>query len=212
MENVGRHPADPSLKPMLIISAIFHGALAATVLVSTFMAGRGENWAGSTGGGAVTVGLVGSVPAIPLPKPDTITESRVVDESKGLYKSEPPPKPVPPPPTSQPIPEFTHDKAPAIVPSKPSKVLETPNVPPPTNAVPYGGDGTPALPYSSTFSAPGWRARRLGYGLAPAVVTSARNTLGMWTLCAIASAAPGCNPWWILPFVSRRAPPSRSQF
>jgi periplasmic protein TonB len=162
MENAVRHPADPSLKPMLIISAIFHGALAATVLVSTLMAGRGENWAGSTGGGAVTVGLVGSVPAIPLPKPDAITESRVVDESKGLYKAEPPLKPVPPPPTSQPIPEFTHDKTPAIVPSKPSKVLETPNVPPPTNAVPYGGGGTPALPYSSTFSAPGGAQGGLG--------------------------------------------------
>ena len=28
MENVARHPTDPSLKPMLIISAVFHGALA----------------------------------------------------------------------------------------------------------------------------------------------------------------------------------------
>jgi protein TonB len=153
MENAARHPGDPSLKPMLIWSAAFHGALAATMLVSTLISNnKGENWAGSAGGAAVTVGLVGSVPAIPLPKPDAITESRVVDESKGLYKEEPKPKPLPPPPTAEAIPEFKTEKKPTIVPSKPSKILEAPNVPPPTNAIPYGGGGTPALPYSSTFA------------------------------------------------------------
>lgn len=156
MENVARHPGDPSLKPMLIISAAFHGALALAMLVSTIISGHGDTWSGSAGGGAaVSVGLVGSVPAIPLPKPDAITENRVVDESKGLYKEEPKPKQVPIPPTALQIPEFKKEKTPTIVPSKPSKVLESPDVPPPTNAVPYGGGGGPALPYSSTFSAPG---------------------------------------------------------
>lgn len=163
MENTARHPGDPSLKPMLIWSVVFHGALAATMLVSTIISNRkGENWTGSTGGAAVTVGLVGSVPAIPLPKPEAITESRVVDESKGLYKEEPKPKPIAPPPTSIALPEVTHDKTPKIVPSKPSKVLETPNVPPPTNAIPYGGGGAPALPYSSTFSTPGGTQGAMG--------------------------------------------------
>jgi protein TonB len=161
METAGRHPGDPSLKPMLIWSAVFHGALAATMLVSTLISNKGESWAGSSGGGAVTVGLVGSVPAIPLPKPDAVTESRVVDESKGLFKEEPKPKP-PPPPTSEAIPEFKHEKTPTIVPSKPSKILETPNVPPPTNAIPYGGGGAPALPYSSTFSQPGGTQGAMG--------------------------------------------------
>src|SRR5579863_8036427 len=100
MENATHHPGDPSLKPMLIWSLVFHGALAATMLVSTLVSGHGDTWAGSSGGGSVTVGLVGSVPAIPLPKPEAITESRVVDESKGLYKEEPKPKPLPPPPTA----------------------------------------------------------------------------------------------------------------
>jgi protein TonB len=158
MENVARHPADPSLKPMLIISAVFHGALAAAMLVSTIISGHGETWSGSEGGGAVTVGLVGSVPAVPLPKPDAITENRVVDESKGLYKEEPKPKSVTPPPSAEAIPEFKREKTPTIVPSKPSKVLENPNIPPPTNAVPYGGGGAPALPYSSNFSAAGGAA------------------------------------------------------
>ena len=44
---------------------------------------RGENWGGP--GGSVTVGLVGNVPAIPLPHPDISTTSRVVDNTKGLY-------------------------------------------------------------------------------------------------------------------------------
>ena len=156
MENTARHPGDPSLKPMLLWSAVFHGALAATMIVSTIISNhKGENWAGSAGGAAVSVGLVGSVPAIPLPKPDAITESRVVDESKGLYKAEPKPKELPPPPTADAIPEFKTEKKPTIVPSKPSKILETPNVPPPTNAVPYGGSGPPSLPYQSTFTQPG---------------------------------------------------------
>jgi protein TonB len=158
MENVARHPGNPSLKPMLIISAVFHGALAAAMLVSTIISSHGDTWSGSAGGGAISVGLVGSVPAIPLPKPDTITESRVVDESKGLYKEEPKPKALPIPPSAIPIPDFKRDKTPVIVPSRPSKVLENPNVPPPTNAVPYGGGGAPALPYSSTFSAAGGAA------------------------------------------------------
>jgi periplasmic protein TonB len=162
METAGRHPGDPSLKPMLIWSAAFHGALAATMLVSTLISNnKGENWAGSAGGAAVTVGLVGSVPAIPLPKPDAITESRVVDESKGLYKEEPKPK-LPPPPTADAIPEFKTEKKPTIVPSKPSKILETPNVPPPTNAVPFGGGGAPALPYSSTFAQQGGSQGAIG--------------------------------------------------
>ena len=155
MANAAHHPGDPSLKPMLVWSAVFHAALAATMLVSTLVSQKGDNWAGSTGGGTISVGLVGSVPAIPLPKPEVTSESRVVDESKGLFKEEPKPKPVAPPPTSVPIPDFKHEKTPAIVPSKPSKVLESPDVPPPTNAVPYGVGGAPSLPYSSSFSAPG---------------------------------------------------------
>ncbi len=50
-------------------------------------------------------GLVGNVPAIPLPHPDVSTTSRVVDNTKGLYKAEPP-KIEPPPPDALPIPKF----------------------------------------------------------------------------------------------------------
>jgi TonB family protein len=147
MEYAQRHPGDPSLKPRLMLSFAFHGALAAAVVISTFVASRGENWGGAGGGEAVSVGLVKSLPAIPLPKPNAVTENRVVDESKGLYKEEPKPKAVVIPPDATPIPVFKNEK-PKLVPSKPSKVLEN-NVVPPPNAVPYGGGGAPDLPYSN---------------------------------------------------------------
>jgi protein TonB len=145
MEYSAQHPADPSLKGKLVWSAIFHAALAGTMLVSAVMQNRGNNW-GGVGGGSVTVGIVGSMPGIPLPKPAAVTESRVVDTTKGLYKTEPKPKDVPPPPDAHSIPAFDKNKPP-VVPSHPSKVLED-KTPPPSNAVPYGGGGSPALPYS----------------------------------------------------------------
>ena len=48
----------------------------------------GDNWGGP--GGSITVGIVGNVPAIPLPHPEVESPNRVVDESKGLFKAEPP--------------------------------------------------------------------------------------------------------------------------
>lgn len=150
MELIARHPGEVSLKPMLLVSAIFHGGIAATLIISTMLSGKGESW-GGTGGGAVSVGMVRSLPAIPLPRPDAQTPNRVVDESKGLYKSEPKPVVIPPA-NAEPIPDF---KKPAkIVPSHPSKVLED-TTPPPPNAVPYGNGGAPTLPYSPSFTVAG---------------------------------------------------------
>ncbi|MFZ0821415.1 MAG: energy transducer TonB [Candidatus Acidiferrales bacterium] len=145
MEFSAQHPADPSLKGTLVVSAFFHAALAGTLVVSAVIQHRGNNW-GGVGGESVEVGIVGHMPGIPLPKPAAVTESRVVDETKGLYKSEPKPKDVPPPPDAHSIPEFDKNKPP-VVPTHPSKVLED-NTPPPSNAVPYGSGGSPALPYS----------------------------------------------------------------
>ena len=95
--------------------------------------------------------LWAKVPTIPLPKPDAVTESRVVDTSKGLYKAEPPPKPKEEP-DAQKIPEFKEEKQPHYI-TPPSKILED-KTPPPPNAIPYGGGGTPALPYSSSQQQP----------------------------------------------------------
>ena len=141
------HPGVPSLKKPLMWSVVCHLALFGLLTLSTIYSHSGEMWGSSGGDGAVSVGLVARVPGVTLPRPEAVTQSQVVDTSKGLYKSEPPPKPQPIAPDVQKIPEFKKEKAPHIV-SRPSKVFED-KTPPPTNAVPYGGGGAPALPYSS---------------------------------------------------------------
>lgn len=135
---------DESLKRFFYASIIFHSLLVVVVAVSTYFSHTGESWGGP--GGSVTVGLVGSVPAIPLPQPEVVSPNRVVDESKGLFKSEPQPKPKPEP-EATPIPKFERNKPPKYI-TRPSKVLENPT-PPPPNAVPYGGGGTPSIPVTS---------------------------------------------------------------
>jgi periplasmic protein TonB len=135
---------EENFKRPMTLSIAFHAALGTLMVVSTVYSHRGENWGGP--GGAITVGLVGSVPGVPLPKPDVESASRVVDESKGLYKSEPQPK-TPPPTDATPIPKFERNKPPKYV-TRPSRTLENPT-PPPSNAVPYGGGGAPTVPYTS---------------------------------------------------------------
>ena len=152
MAYVPHHPGAESLKKPLFWSVIFHGLLFGSLTVSTIYSHRGDMWGSAGGGdGSVSVGLVAKLPGIMLPRPDVVTQSQVVDTTKGLYKAEPPkPQPKEIPPDVKKIPEFTKDKTPKIV-SRPSKVFED-KTPPPTNAVPYGQGGAPALPYSSTFA------------------------------------------------------------
>jgi protein TonB len=143
------HPAqlDPnSLKRPLLFSIGFHALLLFAILASAGLNRQGENWGGAGGGGAITVGLVGSVPGVTLPRPEVVTNNRVVDETKGLYKAEPE-KPVPLPPNATEIPKFEKNKPPKYITPK-SRLLENPATPPP-NAIPYGQGGTPAVPYSS---------------------------------------------------------------
>jgi protein TonB len=134
-----------SLKGPAVLSVIFHAAIFTAVGFLTYHH-QGENWGGP--GGSISVGLVGSVPtpAVPMPPPDIVSESRVVDETKGLYKSEPPPPPIVEK-EAVPIPKFEKNKPEPKYVSKPSKLLEN-KQPPPPNAVPYGKGGSPNVPYS----------------------------------------------------------------
>ena len=140
------HPDSVSLKRPLVWSAVFHALIFSSLLVSTLVSHRGDMW-GSSGGGAVSVGLVARLPGITLPRPESVTTSQVVDTSKGLYKSLPEPKAEEVAPDVKPIPQFKKEKAPHYI-TRPSKVLED-KTPPPPNAIPYGQGGSPALPYSS---------------------------------------------------------------
>jgi protein TonB len=135
---------EAGLSRPLTFSLLFHGGLLTLLVTSGFYSHRGDSWGGP--GGAISVGIVGSVPGVPMPRPEVETPNRVVDESKGLYKSEPQPK-VQPPVDATPIPKFERNKPPKYV-TRPSKVLENPT-PAPANAVPYGGGGAPTVPYTS---------------------------------------------------------------
>jgi periplasmic protein TonB len=139
-----------ALTSFVVYSLLLHAAVAAFVGVRTYLDKSGDNWGGP--GGSVTVGLVGNVPAIPLPQPEVQTPNQVVDDTKGLFKAEPkaPPKPEP---DAVPIPKFEKNKPPKYV-TRPSKVLEN-KVQPPPNAVPYGGGGAPSVPTSSPSFAVG---------------------------------------------------------
>src|SRR6202522_2709957 len=89
-----------SLKRPLWFSLAFHGALVLLFIGNAIYSRTGNDWGGP--GGAITVGVVGSLPAVPLPTPEISTPSRVVDESKGLYKAEPPEAPPIVPPNAVP--------------------------------------------------------------------------------------------------------------
>ncbi|HWX38280.1 MAG TPA: energy transducer TonB [Candidatus Sulfotelmatobacter sp.] len=183
MSYAPHHPGAASLKKPLFWSVAFHAALFGSLTVSTIYSHRGEMWGSAGGDGAVSVGLVARVPGVTLPRPDAVTQSQVVDTSKGLYKSEPPPKPQPIEPDVQKIPEFKKEKVPHIL-SHPSKVFED-KTPPPTNAVPYGQGGSPALPYSS-FAMSGPSQGGMGFsgpgggdfaGRFPSYVDAVRNRI-----------------------------------
>jgi protein TonB len=154
-------PRPESLSKPLALAIVLHVGLLAFVLAGNFFNSRENSWGGP--GGSINVGVVGSLPAIPLPTPDVQTASRVVDNSKGLYQTEPKAPVVAPDATE--IPKFLNNKPPKHVPpppkavensappqpkynSHPSRVLDTP-APPPPNAIPYGGNGSPAIPRSS---------------------------------------------------------------
>ncbi|HXW62040.1 MAG TPA: TonB family protein [Candidatus Acidoferrales bacterium] len=151
---------EANLSRFVFSSAVLHALLAAVVAIFAYVSTSGESWGGP--GGSVTVGLVGGVPAIPLPQPEVVSPNRVVDESKGLYKSEPQPKPRPEP-EATPIPKFERDKPPRFV-TRPSRTLEN-RTPPPPNAVPYGAGGTPMVPVTSfTIGSTGATAAGLAIG------------------------------------------------
>jgi TonB family protein len=177
------HPGADGLKKPFLWSVVFHALLFSSLVVSTIFSHRGDTWGGPGGGNSVSVGLVGSLPGVNLPRPEAVTTSRVVDTSKGLYKSEPQPKPKEVEPDTKKIPAFTKEKAPHYV-SRPSRLLED-NTPPPANAVPYGGGGSPALPYSQ-FSMNGATQGGMGFsgpgggdftGKFPSYVDAVRNRI-----------------------------------
>ncbi|MGC1188319.1 MAG: TonB family protein [Candidatus Acidiferrales bacterium] len=151
---------DGGLKQPLVWSTALHAALFGTVFLSAVFTHQGASWGGPGGDQGVTVGLVKSLPGIPLPRPEVVTTNRVVDTSKGLYKDEPKPKEQDT--TATQIPQFEKEKPPKYV-TRPSRPLPDESTPPP-NAIPYGGGGSPSVPYSTPMQLSGATAGGLQFG------------------------------------------------
>jgi TonB family protein len=139
-----------SLKKFLVYSGALHALAALAIAVSIYFQYNGNQWAGEGGdlGDSTKVKLVNSA-GIPMPTPHIPTDSQVVDLTHGVNDIEPPKLDQPPPDATK-LPTFDEKKKP-LPPSPKSKVF-TNKTPPPPNAAPYKGGGSPDIPtgYSQT--------------------------------------------------------------
>jgi len=133
-------------------SVLLHGALFTIVVLSPkLLFHLGPNWGSPTGGaGGISVKVVGSSSGIPLPTPPVVNEKAPANDSPGFYTSEKP-APTVPDKTAEPIPEkkAVIKKTPA--PKEKKATAPSPKAPPapepPSNAIPNGQGGRPALSY-----------------------------------------------------------------
>jgi len=131
-----------SLTKFIVYSGALHAIGALAIAVSIYFNFHGNQWAGEGGDlGGTKVNLV-SAAGIPMPRPVIPTESQVVDPTQGLHEIEPPKIEQPPVDVTK-LPQFKKDKP--LPPSHKSKIFDK-KMPPPPNAVPYGGGGSPDMP------------------------------------------------------------------
>jgi protein TonB len=81
-----------TLRKFLVYSVFLHGSLVLAIGLSAWYQYRGNQWnnAGGSQGNEVKVNLVDSA-GIPMPKPDVVTDSHVVNPTKALYQDTKPP-------------------------------------------------------------------------------------------------------------------------
>ena len=136
------------------MSAALHFSLLVILLISFPQDQRGETW-GGTGGSAIQVQAIRSLPGVPLPRPAVVTQSRVATESPGLHKA-PPERQVKreePAPKAAEIPRFGQEPERRTAPVQRAR-REEPTPPLTPGAIPSASAGPPALPYT-TFQAGG---------------------------------------------------------
>jgi len=131
-----------SLTKFIVYSGAVHALAALAIAASIYFQLNRNQWAGEGGDlGGTKVNLVSSA-GIPMPRPTIPTESQVVDPTQGLNAIEPP-KLDQPPPDAIKLPTFEKEKP--LPPSHKSKAFDK-KTPAPSNAVPYGGGGSPDIP------------------------------------------------------------------
>lgn len=131
-----------ALHALLFLTAIFY-----TVLRPHWGGGWGSNWGG---GEATRMGVVSSLPGVPLPVPMMATRTTLANENPGLYQSEPEPKPQPTTEHEVEIPKFQQEVKPEKA-IRVNKRIQKEPLEMPDNAVPFGLGGRP-LTGSTTFS------------------------------------------------------------
>src|SRR5215472_8654757 len=115
-------PNDLRLKKYLVRSVIFHVLLVAAIVSGTYFESQGALWGGvgSKASGGTKVNLV-STAGLPMPREETVTESKVVDPTQSLHKEDPKPKPPEPVKDATPIQKFEKEKP--LPPSRKSRIL-----------------------------------------------------------------------------------------
>ena len=145
------------LNKWVVASTALHGALGMVVLFapSLFSISSDASWGTNNGSGdGMNMRIVSNFSGIPLPSPPVVTENVAANESPGLSTSEPAPPPEPvkdavPIPDPKTVTKSRPQKQ-AAAPSRETKV----EPPPPTNTVPYGQGGKPALQYGQFANGP----------------------------------------------------------
>src|SRR3989442_4869019 len=145
----------------IVASVLLHGALFAALIFSpSLFPMRQSNWGSATGGaGGINAKIVDSLRDLPLPSPEVVQEGAAANPPAGFYKSEEAPPP-PPPDKAEPIPETkapvkTTPRPPPPRPAPPARKSPDTPAPPPTNAVPFGQGGKPAISYGQVSTGAG---------------------------------------------------------
>ncbi len=152
-----------SLRGGLLFSLTFHALLVASALGYRLLgfrsgAGWGRQW---NTGEATHVGVVASLPGVPLPSPMLATQSTVSTENPGLYQNEPQAPPVTAPEVE--LPKFQQEVKPERM-TRVNKRIQKERPEIPENAVPFGQGGRPLLGYSSVSNAAGEGGLNFGEG------------------------------------------------
>ena len=153
----------------ILASVVLHGALFAVLIFSPdLFPMRQSNWGSATGdAGGINANIVDSLSGVPLPSPEVVQEDVAANPSAGFYKSEE--APPPPPDKAEPIPETkapvkTTPRPPPPRPAPPARKSPDTPAPPPTNAVPFGQGGKPAISYGQFSTGAGSAGINFGDG------------------------------------------------
>jgi len=141
------------LDKSIAASVFLHTALVALIVFAPrLLPSFGANWGSPTGSAdaGIKVNITGGLSGVALPTPPVVTPEAPANDSPGLFKS-PEPNPPAPDKTAEPVPEtkapVKATPTPKPKPTAPPAPKAATPEPPPSNAIPYGQGGKPALAY-----------------------------------------------------------------